>query len=168
VVAEARSVELLESDSIAPARTSAPRRARRAVEPAKAADRPPQQAFPFAVGAPALPRVQPRVPIPALPAAARRTSGAEIGMVERARTLRRNVVAGLFLLAVGIFHVWTGIEAARVGYALGATQQVTEKLDQQVHELTIELAAATAPARIERAAVRLGLHAPAPGQVVVP
>jgi len=167
MAAGARALELREVDALAPSRRTVARPPRKA-SAAVVSPRASQQAFPFAVGAPALPRVRPLEPLPAPPVAARRTSGAEIGREDRRRALRVNVVAGLFLLGVGAVHVWTGIEAVRIGYALGAARQMTVKLDQEVHDLKIELAAATAPARLEQAAARLGLHAPAPGQVVVP
>jgi len=167
MAAGARALELRDGEAIAPSRRNVARLPRKA-PPATPVARTSQRAFPFAVGAPAMPRVRPLDPLPALPVAARRTSGAEIGREDRQRALRRNVVAGIFLLAVGAVHVWTGIEAVRVGYALGAARQMAVKLDQEVHDLKIELAAATAPARLEQAAARLGLHAPAPGQVVAP
>lgn len=166
MAAGARAFELLDRDAVPPSRREVVRLPRRGAAPAVA--RSSQQAFPFAVGAPALPRARRIDPLPELPVAARRTSGADIGRKDRSRALRRNVVAGVFLLGVCAVHVWTGIEAVRVGYALGAARQMTVKLDQEVHDLKIELAEATAPARLEQAAARLGLHAPAPGQVVVP
>ncbi|MBU6280986.1 cell division protein FtsL [bacterium] len=167
MAAGARALLLRDGDAIAPGRRAVARLARKAPPTAPVA-RTSQRAFPFAVGAPAMPRVRPLDPLPALPVAARRTVGAEIGREDRRRALRSNIVAGLVLLVVGAVHVWTGIEAVRVGYALGAARQMTVKLDQEVHELKVELAAATAPARIEQVAAKLGLHAPAPGQVVVP
>lgn len=168
MAAGARALELRSRDAVAPSRPSVARLPRRPSAPAAAVARTSQQAFPFAVGAPAMPRVRTFEPLPALPVAARRTSGAEIGREGRRRAVRRNVAAGIFLLGVCAVHVWTGIEAVRVGYALGAARQMTVKLDQEVHDLRIELAEATAPARLEQAAARLGLHSPAPGQVVVP
>jgi len=167
MAAGARALELREGDAVGPARRSVAKAPKRAPAPPSPA-RTSQQAFPFAVGAPAMPRARALDPIPALPVAARRTSGAEIGREDRRRALRRNLVAGAILLGVGAVHVWTGIEAVRLGYALGAARQMSVKLDQEVQDLKVELAAATAPARLEQAAARLGLRAPAPGQVVVP
>lgn len=91
---------------------------------------------------------------------------AEMGRRRRTRTLRRNVVCGAFVLAVGLFHVWTGLEVGRLGYALGSAQSLTQKLDHELHELRIEYATETVPSRLEAAAAeRLGMYPPAPGQV---
>jgi hypothetical protein len=59
-------------------------------------------------------------------------------------------------------------EVGRLGYALSDARVLAERLDQELHELTIELAAETVPARLEQAALeRTGLRPPAPGQVVI-
>ncbi|HZR79700.1 MAG TPA: cell division protein FtsL [Candidatus Binatia bacterium] len=98
----------------------------------------------------------------------RAASGAAIGRAARGRIARVNVAAGLFFLAVGLFHVWTGLAVGQLGYALSDARALTERLDQELHELSIEYAAETTPGRLEEAArERLGLHPPAPGQVVI-
>lgn len=112
---------------------------------------------------------------PAAPARSRATvrplrpmNAAEAGRSARLRALRANALAGLFVLAIGLFHVWTGLAVGQLGYALSDARALTDRLDQELHELTIEYAAETAPRRLEEAArARLGLHPPAPGQVVV-
>jgi len=98
----------------------------------------------------------------------RTTSGAEIGRAARGRSARFNAVAGLVVLAIGLFHVWTRLEVGRLGYALSDARVLTERLDEELHELTIEFATETVPARLEQAALeRVGLRPPAPGQVVI-
>lgn len=92
---------------------------------------------------------------------------AEVGQRRRARTLRRNVVCGAIVLFFGLVHVWAGLEVGRLGYALGSARSLNEKLDQELHELTIEYARETAMPRLEAAAAtRLQMHPPEPGQVV--
>lgn len=111
---------------------------------------------------------KPKAPAQARVRRPRPTSAAEAGRSARLRALRANAIAGIFVLAVGLFHVWTGLAVGQLGYALSDARSLTERLDQELHELTIEYAAETAPRRLEEAAAaRLGLHPPAPGQVVV-
>lgn len=101
--------------------------------------------------------------------ASRTRSGAEMGRAERRRRMRVHLAAGGLVLLVGLFHAWTGLRVGQLGYALSDARVLTERLDQELHELTIEYAAETAPARLEsEARARLGLRPPAPGQVVVP
>jgi cell division protein FtsL len=98
----------------------------------------------------------------------RRASAAEVGRSARWRSARLNATVGAVVLAIGLFHVWTRLEVGRLGYALSDARVLAERLDGELHELTIELAAETGPARLEQAAAeRLGLRAPAPGQVVI-
>ena len=97
----------------------------------------------------------------------RTSSGAEIGRAERRRALRINVAAGAVVLIVGLFHAWTGLRVDQLGYALSDARILSERLDQEMHELTIEYAAETAQPRLEReAAIRLGLRQPVRGEVV--
>jgi cell division protein FtsL len=94
--------------------------------------------------------------------------GAEIGRSARLRNVRTNALAGAFALAVGLFHVWTGLEVGQLGYALSDARILTQRLDEELHELTVEYATETAPETLEaRARERLGLRPPAPGQVVI-
>jgi cell division protein FtsL len=67
------------------------------------------------------------------------------------------------LIALG--HVWLRLQVLNVGYQLSATREVIERLQQEEHELTLELATLEAPARLEEEArVRLGMIRPEKGQ----
>ena len=66
-----------------------------------------------------------------------------------------------------LFHVWTGVTVASVGYELSHARELGERLSLELQELEFELAAQTAPARLEEEArLRLGLEPPSAGQVV--
>ena len=94
-------------------------------------------------------------------------SGAELGRSARGRSLRLNVVAGIATLLVGLLHVWTGLQAGRLGYALSDARLLAERLDQEFHLLDAEYAVETAPERLEHEAIRrLGLRRAGPGEFV--
>ena len=74
-------------------------------------------------------------------------------------------VAGV-LIALG--HVWLRLQVLNVGYHLSATREVIERLQQEEHELSLEIATLEAPARLEEEArVRLGMTRPEKGQEAV-
>ena len=72
------------------------------------------------------------------------------------------VVLGV-VIALG--HVWLRLKVVDLGYQLLTTRQLIEKLAQEEHELTIEVATLDAPTRIEELArTRLGMARPERGQ----
>lgn len=70
-------------------------------------------------------------------------------------------------LAVGLFHIWSRVAILDQGYAIGRQRQNREELLQDRKALQLEIARLRDPARLERAAVSLGLAAPTPGQIVI-
>jgi cell division protein FtsL len=72
------------------------------------------------------------------------------------------VVAGV---AIELGHVWLRLKVTGLGYQLSATRQVVERLEQEGHELTMEIAPLEASRRLEDAArTRLGMARPEKGQ----
>ena len=51
-------------------------------------------------------------------------------------------------------HVWLRLQVTSLGYQLSAARHVIEKLEQESHELTLEVARLEAPTRLEEAARR--------------
>lgn len=84
----------------------------------------------------------------------------------------RALIAWLSLfvvLGVGIAlgHVWLRLKVVDLGYQLLTTRQLVEKLAQEEHELTVEIATLDAPGRVEGIArARLGMTRPGKGQEV--
>jgi cell division protein FtsL len=75
------------------------------------------------------------------------------------------VVLGV-MIALG--HVWLRLKVVDLGYQLLTTRQLIEKLAQEEHELTIEVATLDASGRLEELArTRLGMVRPEKGQAVV-
>jgi cell division protein FtsL len=66
------------------------------------------------------------------------------------------------LIALG--HVWLRLKVVDLGYQVVTTRQLIEKLAQEGHELTIDIATLEAPGRVEEAARRLGMARPEKGQ----
>jgi len=65
-------------------------------------------------------------------------------------------------------HVWLRLKVVDLGYRLGTTRQVVERLRQEGSELTLQAAALTAPNRLdETARARLGMIRPEKGQEAV-
>jgi cell division protein FtsL len=63
-----------------------------------------------------------------------------------------------FGVAIALAHVWLRLKVTDLGYALPATHQVIQKLENEGQELTAEVAHLEAPDRIEEVArVRLGM-----------
>jgi len=85
-------------------------------------------------------------------------------------TERRAVITWLavfvFLgVVIALGHVWLRLKVVDLGYQLLTTRQLIEKLAQEQHELTIEVATLDAPGRLEQIArVRLGMGRPERGQ----
>jgi cell division protein FtsL len=70
------------------------------------------------------------------------------------------------LIALG--HVWLRLKVVDLGYRLGTTRQIVERLKQEGDELTLEAAALTAPGRLDAMArTRLGMTRPEKGQEVI-
>lgn len=73
-------------------------------------------------------------------------------------------------LSVGIalVHVWLRLKVVDLGYRLSATRQLIDKLEQEGHELTVEVAGLDAPGRLEQVArERLGMARPEKGREAV-
>lgn len=69
---------------------------------------------------------------------------------------------------IGLAHVWLRLKVVDLGYRLGATRQVVERLKQEGEELTLDRAALTAPSRLdELARTHLGMMRPGKGQEAV-
>lgn len=81
---------------------------------------------------------------------------------------RVNVAAAIFLALVAAFHIRTGIEVDRLGYALSHARVVRQQLAHELELARVEYASAISPERLERTAFeRLGMTPPPPGQLVV-
>lgn len=69
---------------------------------------------------------------------------------------------------IALMHVWLRLKVVDLGYRLGTTRQVVERLRQEGSELTLQAAALTAPNRLDEAArTRLGMIRPEKGQEAV-
>ena len=85
-------------------------------------------------------------------------------------TERRGLIGWLALfvflgVVIALWHVWLRLNVVDLGYQLLTTRQLIEKLAQEEHELTIEVATLDAPARLEEVAwARLGMGRPERGQ----
>lgn len=67
----------------------------------------------------------------------------------------------------GLFRVWTRAETQALGYAIVAAETRLRAAEVEHSRLTVEEATLSSPIRVARLAQeRLGLHAPAPEQVV--
>ncbi len=82
-------------------------------------------------------------------------------------TLQRALVATAIgvLLGAGAL-VWTRTEILSLQYHLARLVDHEAELRAEVEKLTVEVAALSSPARVERQARALGLRDPSPGQVV--
>ncbi len=68
-------------------------------------------------------------------------------------------------VVIALGHVWLRLKVVDFGYRLLTTRQLIEKLQQEEHELTIEVATLEAPSRLEEGArTRLGMMRPEKGQ----
>lgn len=66
---------------------------------------------------------------------------------------------------VALGHVWLRLQVRSLGYQLSTTRQVFARLEQEKHELTVQVARLDAPGRLEEVArTRLGMVRPEKGQ----
>jgi cell division protein FtsL len=88
----------------------------------------------------------------------------------RERRLARQVALGAgAALAIALLLVWIRLQVVHTGYELSTSRQLEHKLEQEQHELALEISTLTSPRRLEELArERLGMRPPAPGQVVSP
>jgi cell division protein FtsL len=71
-------------------------------------------------------------------------------------------------VGIAFGHVCLRLQVTALGYQLSAARQVIEKLEQESHELTLEVARLEAPVRLEEMArVRLRMAPPARGQEAI-
>ena len=72
------------------------------------------------------------------------------------------------LVGLALFHVWLRLQVVRLGYVLSTTSKLQGQLEQENHELQLELATLTSRDRLEKSArARLGLREAKKGQVVI-
>jgi cell division protein FtsL len=90
-----------------------------------------------------------------------------LARVVRRRLVRRLLVLGGFLVLACIAHVWLRLQVIRLGYDLSSARAMQLRLEHERRELEIEVATLRDPARIERAARRLGMTVPRAGQVTL-
>ena len=96
------------------------------------------------------------------------TIAAEPSRSLRDQLVRRNVVAGAFVVLAAVVHVWTGLRVGHLAYDLSQLHGLGRRLEREGLLLRAELAAETAPDRLEEMArTRLGLRLPRPGEVVI-
>jgi len=87
--------------------------------------------------------------------------------LRRGSPLLQAVLFGIVGVVVGMIGlVWTRHEITRLRYRLGEVTQERSALRAELEKLRIEVAATSAPERIEQRALRLGLRYPEPGQVI--
>jgi cell division protein FtsL len=87
--------------------------------------------------------------------------------LRRGGPLLRAVLFGMVGVVAGMGGlVWTRHENTRLRYRLGELTQERASLEAEIEKLRIEVAATSAPHRIEQRALALGLRYPAPGQVI--
>ena len=71
-------------------------------------------------------------------------------------------------VVIALGYVWLRLKVVDLGYRLGTTRQVVERLKQEGDELTLEVAALTAPRRLDEVArAHLGMVRPEKGQEAV-
>ncbi len=97
--------------------------------------------------------------------------GAPSRVRDRGETRGFSVIGVLALgftlfLAVGLFHVWSRVAILEAGYDAVRAGREQEALREEQRALTLQLQRLRDPARLEQAAARYGLSAPAPGQIV--
>lgn len=93
--------------------------------------------------------------------------GAAAERAARARTTRVNLLAGVVVLLAMLLQVWTGLSVGTLGYELSRAHDLTQRLDRQLNELTLENSGMMKPDLLaEEARRRLGLDWPQSGQIV--
>jgi cell division protein FtsL len=69
---------------------------------------------------------------------------------------------------IALAHVWLRLKVVDLGYRLGATRQAVERLKQEGEELTLRVAALSAPSRLdEMARTHLEMMRPEKGQEAI-
>lgn len=102
------------------------------------------------------------------PRRAGQTRVVELGIAARSQLTRRNIFAGSLLVMVGFVNVYSGLRVNGLSYELSHAHEVQGRLERELQELRVALAAATTPDRLEKLAKdRLGLQPPSAGQVVI-
>ena len=87
--------------------------------------------------------------------------------LRRAGRVQRALIATALGVALGAGAlVWTRTEILSLQYHLARLVDLEATLRAEVEKLSVEVAALSSPARIERRARALGLRDPSPGQVV--
>jgi cell division protein FtsL len=71
-------------------------------------------------------------------------------------------------VVIALAHVWLRLKVVDLGYRLGTTSQVIERLKQEGSDLTLQAAALSAPSRLDEVArTRLGMVRPEKGQEAI-
>lgn len=118
------------------------------------------------------PRLVARGPLPVQPSVRSRyrsaaNPGAARERVARARAMRVNLVCGAIMIGAMLLQVWTGLTVGKLGYELSRAHDLTQRLDRQLNELTLENSGILKPdALAQEAHKRLGLERPQLGQIV--
>jgi hypothetical protein len=118
------------------------------------------------------PRLVARSSLPVAPALRSRhrsaaNPGAARERAERAHTMRVNLVCGAIMIGAMLLQVWTGLSVGKLGYELSRAHDLTQRLDRQLNELTLENSGLVKPdALAVEAHKRLGLERPQLGQIV--
>lgn len=86
----------------------------------------------------------------------------------RRKEMRRFAVAMSILFAMVMVYGWQHFSAIEVGYKVEAKKQQVEQLREVNRELSVRQAQLSDLNRLDREARKLGMTAPAPGQVVRP
>ncbi len=82
--------------------------------------------------------------------------------------VRRALVLGTVLVALGMLQVWLRLQVVHVGYELSDARRMQLRLEHERRELEVEIATLKDPGRLaEVARHRLGMTDPARGQVVI-
>ena len=70
------------------------------------------------------------------------------------------VLVTLPVVGAGLFRVWLHHDVVALGYELSRAERARYRLQDELRQLEVELAAERSPARLEARAVALGLEAP--------
>ena len=83
----------------------------------------------------------------------------------RLRAMAGMLCLGCVLVGAVLGYVWLQVQRVRVSYETEALRNARARLEEQNRKLQLELASLRAFARVDSAARRLGLTAPAPDQI---
>jgi cell division protein FtsL len=75
-------------------------------------------------------------------------------------------LAGLAIIGLLLLFVWERVEIVRVGYRIEQLKTRLLALQREQAELRAQVSAVTAPDRLAKAAMELGMVPPQPGQVI--